>query len=82
MIHYQIKKYIDNGHENSLQIEIILNDSFNNKIIDVDGSHDDLLELYILLNSDDLEMIENRLNELLEIDDIETLAQLSQKGEI
>ena len=82
MIHYQIKKYIDNGEENSLQIEIILNDSFNNSIKDVDGSHDDLLELYILLNSDDLEMIENRLNELLEIDDIPTLAQLSQRGEI
>ena len=82
MIYYRIKKYLDNGEENSLQIEIILNDSFNNKIIDVDGSHDDLLELYILLNSDDLEMIENRLNELLEVDDIETLAQLSQRGEI
>ena len=82
MIYYRIKKYLDNGEENSLQIEIILNDSFNNKIIDVPGSHDDLFELYILLNSDDLEMIENRLNELLEVDDIETLAQLSQKGEI
>ena len=34
MIHYQIKKYIDNGEENSLQIEIILNDSFNNSIKD------------------------------------------------
>ena len=82
MIYYRIKKYLDNGEENSLQIEIILNDSFNNKIIDVPGTHDDLFELYILLNSDDLEMIENRLNELLEIDDIPTLAQLSQRGEI
>ena len=82
MIQYQIKKYIDNGEERFLQVEILQEDSFNNKIIDVNSDYADLLELYILLNSDDLEMIENRLNELLEIDDIETLAQLSQKGEI
>ena len=54
MIQYQIKKYIDNGEERFLQVEILQEDSFNNKIIDVNSDYADLLELYILLNSDDL----------------------------
>ena len=82
MIHYQIKKYLDNGKERFLQIEILQEESFNNLIIDVNGSHEDLFELYVLLNSNDLDLIEERLEELLEIDDVPTLSQLSQRGEI
>ena len=82
MIHYQIKKYLDNGKERFLQIEILQEDSFNNLYFDVDGSHEDLFELYVLLNSDDLELIEERLTELLEVDDIPNLSQLAQRGEI
>ena len=82
MIYYQIKKYLDNGKERFLQIEILQEESFNNLIIDVNGSHEDLFELYVLLNSNDLDLIEERLEELLEIDDVPTLSQLSQRGEI
>tara|TARA_R110002110_G_scaffold63207_1_gene175938 strand:- start:1275 stop:1523 length:249 start_codon:yes stop_codon:yes gene_type:complete len=82
MIHCQIKKYVDNGEERFLQIEIIQEEQFNNSIIDVDGSHDDLFELYVLLNSDDLELIEERLTELIQADDVPTLSQLAQRGVI
>mgnify|MGYP003671186991 FL=1 len=81
MIHCQIKKYVDNGEERFLQIEIIQEEQFNNSIIDVDGSHD-LFELYVLLNSDDLELIEERLTELIQADDVPTLSQLAQRGVI
>ena len=68
MIEFRIKKYLDNGEENFLQIEIIT-DSFNNLIIDIDDTYETLLEIYILLKSDDGEMIEDYLNDLLQIDD-------------
>jgi hypothetical protein len=69
MIHYQIKKYVDNGEENFLQIEIIKPNEFNNDIVDIYETYETLLEIYILLKSNDGEMIEDYLNDLLQIDD-------------
>lgn len=69
MIQYNIRKYIDNGEENFLQIEIIKPNQFNNDIIDIDETYDSLFEIYILLKSDDVEMIQDYLIDLIQIDD-------------
>ena len=69
MIQYNIRKYIDNGVENFLQIEIIKPNQFNNDIIDIDETYDSLFEIYILLKSDDADMIQDYLNDLIQIDD-------------
>ena len=69
MIEFRIKKYLDNGEENFLQIEIIQEDSFNNLIIDISDTYDTLLEIYILLKSNDSEQIDDYLNDLLQEDD-------------
>ena len=68
MIEFRIKKYLDNGEENFLQIEIIT-DSFNNLIIDISETYDSLLEIYILLKSNDSEQIDDYLDDLLQLDD-------------
>ena len=68
MIEFRIKKYLDNGEENFLQIEIIT-DSFNNLIIDISDTYDTLLEIYILLKSNDSEQIDDYLDDLLQLDD-------------
>ena len=69
MIEYMIRKYLDNGEENFLQIEIIQEDSFNNLIIDISDTYDTLLEIYILLKSNDSEQIDDYLDDLLQVDD-------------
>ena len=69
MIEFRIKKYLDNGEENFLQIEIIQEDSFNNLIIDISDTYDTLLEIYILLKSNDSEQIDDYLDDLLQLDD-------------
>ena len=69
MIEYNIRKYTDNSEENFLQIEIIKPNQFNNDIINIDETYDSLFEIYILLKSDDVEMIQDYLNDLLTIDD-------------
>ena len=68
MIEFMIRKYLDNGEENFLQIEIIT-DSFNNLIIDISDTYDTLLEIYILLKSNDSEQIDDYLDDLLQLDD-------------
>ena len=69
MIEYNIRKYTDNSEENFLQIEIIKPNQFNNDIIKIDETYDSLFEIYILLKSDDVEMIQDYLNDLIQIDD-------------
>ena len=69
MIEYNIRKYTDNSEENFLQIEIIKPNQFNNDIINIDETYDSLFEIYILLKSDDVEMIQDYLNDLIQIDD-------------
>ena len=67
MIEYNIRKYTDNSEENFLQIEIIKPNQFNNDIINIDETYDSLFEIYILLKSDDVEMIQDYLNDLIQI---------------
>ena len=81
MINYQIKKYLDNGEERFLQIEIVTNE-FNNTIIDIDGDYEELFNIYILLNSNNNDKIQEFLIDECQVDDIPTIAQLSQRGEI
>ena len=82
MIKFKIKKYSDNGEEIFFLVEIIKEDHFNNDIIDINGDYETLLEIYILLKSDNVKEIQEYLSELIQDDDIPTLSQLSQRGVI
>ena len=73
-------KYADNMERQGLIIKINVEAVFNNPEFDFDG--DEAKEIYELLTSGNKKEIQDFLDECLQEDDIPTMSQLAQNGEI
>ena len=73
-------RYADNMERKGLIITINVETVFNNPEFDFDG--DEAKEVYELLISGNEKEIQDFLDECLQIDDIPTMSQLAQNGEI
>ena len=79
MIQY-ILHYSDKNDIQLLNVEIIDDSEFYNDVYPIDDS--EAKEIYFLLTSDNKKEINDYLLELIQLDDVENLSKLAQRGEI